>query len=125
MSGWGMSISGLSSVISIIEQIQVDFGNDGTVYLVGPTTNYAVHHEFGTSKMEARPFMRPAAERVRSNLNHHIRKISTSQGIPLTSEEAVVRCAALAVETEAKKIADRKDVRDSGTTIASIQARRA
>lgn len=123
MSGWGVSMSGLDAVTDLIEQIAVDFDGD-TVYLVGPATSYAIHHEFGTSKMEARPFMRPAAKKVQANLGTHVRQISNSQNIPLDSEANIVKCAALAVETEAKEIANRKDIRESGDTIASIQARK-
>jgi hypothetical protein len=122
-SGWGLSISGLAETISLFEQLKISFDGD-TVYLVGPSTEYAVYHELGTSKMEARPFMRPAAERVQANLSQYVKQISRSQGIPLTSEANVVKCAALAVEAEAKKIADQKDIRDTGETIASIKARK-
>lgn len=124
MSGWGMSVTGLSSVVDLLEQIKVNFDGDA-VYVVGPATEYAVYHELGTSKMEARPFMRPAAQRVKANLGQYVQQVSNSQNIPLDSERNVVRCVALAVENEATKIADRKDVRESGTTIASIQAREA
>lgn len=122
MNGWGVSLSGLDAVTDVIEQIAVDFDGDAA-YLVGPATSYAVYHELGTSKMEARPFMRPAAEKVQANLRTQIQKISKSQSIPLNSERNIVRCAALAVEVEATKIATRKDIRESGDTIASIQAR--
>jgi hypothetical protein len=123
MNGWGISVTGIDAVTDLFEEVRVNFEGD-TVYLVGPATSYAVYHELGTSKMEARPFMRPAADRVRSNLSMHVQQISTTQNIPLDSEANVVKCAALAVQNEAKKIADRKDVRESGTTIASIQARK-
>jgi hypothetical protein len=121
MNGWGLSITGVAKVVSLFEQLQISFDGD-TVYLVGPSTEYAVYHELGTSKIEARPFMRPAAERVQANLVGYVKRMSRSQGIPLTSEANVVKCAALAVQTEAKKIADQKDVRDTGQTIASIKA---
>lgn len=122
MRGWGMSLTGFDAVMDLLEKVRVNFDGD-TVYLVGPSTEYAVYHELGTSKMEARPFMRPATERVRANMSMHVRQISSSQNISLDSEANIVKCAALAVQNEAKKIADQKDVRDTGTTIASIQAR--
>lgn len=35
---------------------------------VGPTVNYAPYVEFGTSKMEAQPFLQPATEEIRATL---------------------------------------------------------
>ncbi|OYR79330.1 hypothetical protein DJ84_18420 [Halorubrum ezzemoulense] len=79
------------------------------------------YQEKGTSKMEARPFVRPAAERVRADMANEVRRISASQGIPLISEAAIVRCAALAVQDRMKEIADRKGIRDTGQLINSIR----
>ena len=120
MGSWGMKANGISQVIQVIEQVKVDFEGD-EVRLVGPTTEYAIFHEMGTSKMEARPFMRPAAQRVQANLGTYLDQVASRQGIPLTSEENIVQCAAIAVRDEAKKIADQKGVRDTGATIESIQ----
>jgi HK97 gp10 family phage protein len=36
---------------------------------VGPSVEYAVHQEFGTSKMAAQPFVIPAAEQIGNKLN--------------------------------------------------------
>jgi HK97 gp10 family phage protein len=36
---------------------------------VGPSVEYAIHNEFGTSKMAAHPFVIPAAEEVGNKLN--------------------------------------------------------
>jgi HK97 gp10 family phage protein len=36
---------------------------------VGPSVEYAIHQEFGTSRMAAQPFVIPAAERVAHKLN--------------------------------------------------------
>ena len=45
--------------------IAVTFEDDGFSAEIGPTTEYAPHIEFGTSKMAARPFMIPALESER------------------------------------------------------------
>ena len=36
-----------------------------TAWTVAPTTEYAIYVEFGTRKMSAQPYMRPAAEKIR------------------------------------------------------------
>lgn len=120
--GWGVSLSGLSTTKNLLDRVRVQF--DGTTtYIVGPTVEYAIYHELGTSKMGARPFMRPAAQRVGGSIERYVQQVSAAQGIPLDSEENIVKCAALAVEAEAKDIADAKDIRETGDLIASIEAR--
>jgi HK97 gp10 family phage protein len=37
------------------------------VWIVAPHTEYAIYVEFGTRKMRAQPYMRPAAEKVRKH----------------------------------------------------------
>jgi hypothetical protein len=120
MSGWGVSLTGFNAATGLFDQITTDFDGDAT-YIAGPTVDYAIHHEYGTSKMEARPFARPAAERVQTNTATEVRRISSSQGIPLSTEENIIRCAALAVQDRMKRIADQKDIRDTGDLIASIR----
>lgn len=121
--GFTMTLRGADAVENLLGEIRSEFDGDA-VYVVGPTVEYAVYHEFGTYKMAARPFMRPAMDKVRSNMAGEVQRMASSQGIPLDSEEAVVRCAALAVETHAKRIAHAKDIRETGALINSIEARR-
>ena len=117
---WGVSLAGFDAATDMFDQITTDFDGDAT-HIAGPTVDYAIKHEYGISKMEARPFVRPAAEYVRVNLESEVRRISSSQGIPLSNEENIIRCAALAVQDRMKRIADQKDIRDTGNLIASIR----
>jgi hypothetical protein len=119
MSGWGVSAIGLSSTIDALESIRVDY-DDGAAYLVGPTVEYSIYQERGTADIEARPFVRPAAEFVEANLASEVRRIASSQGLSLDTESDIVRAAALAVQDRIKRIADRKDIRDTGNLIASV-----
>lgn len=121
--GWGLEVIGFAQLLDTLGSIQTSFSG-GTAYLVGPTVEYAVYQEFGTSSQPARPFMRPALDRVRSNLAGEVQRVANSQGISLTGEEPVVRSAALAVEDHAKRIANAKNIRDTGALINSIEARK-
>lgn len=118
MSGWGLSIIGLESTIEVLESLYFAFDDDVT-YVAGPTVEYAVYVDQGTSKMEARPFARPAAERVQANLGIYIEEFL--EGAVLEADEdAIVRSAALAVESEMKRIITAKDAVDTGTMRASV-----
>lgn len=119
MSGWGVTLLGFANVMDVLESLRVQFEGN-TTYLVGPTVSYAIYQEKGTSKIEARPFVKPAAEQVQANLSSEVQRIASAQGIALDSEAAVVRCAALAVQDRMKTIARRKEIRDTGDLIGSI-----
>lgn len=117
--GWGVSVLGLADTIGLLREISVQF-DSGTVYVAGPTVEYAAKQELGSASHRARPYMRPAAERVQADVGRYARQVASAQGIPLTSEDNVLRCVALAVQNEGKRIADAKDIRDTGDLIASI-----
>jgi hypothetical protein len=78
------------------------------------------YQERGTSSIEARPYMRPAAERVQADPEAYARRVASSQGIDLSSEDGLLRAVALAVQNEGKRIANQKGIRDTGALIASI-----
>lgn len=109
----GVSLSGFAAAEQALDAIRFEYEGD-TVYVCGPTVNYAIYNELGTSKMDARPFARPAAERVQQNLGMAERFVSGS------GEAALVRAVALAVEDEMKRIVRQKGIYDTGTLHASI-----
>lgn len=123
MSGWGATLVGLGDALNVLEAVQTRFDGD-TVYLAGPTVEYALEQEMGTSEQQARPFVRPAAERVQASPLEYASKIAAAQGIDISDEAGLVRALALAVQNEAKRIADAKDIRDTGQLIASITIHR-
>lgn len=111
MSGWGASLSGLDSTLGMLNDVRMRYGEDA-VYIVGSNVEYAVEQEFGTSKMSAQPYLRPAAEEVKRNL--------PSIASNANSTEEIVRTAALEVEKRAKK----KVRVDTGNLRSSITARK-
>ena len=114
---WGATISGLGATLDTFDAVRMRFDGD-TVYVVGPTVEYAVYQDRGTSSIEARPFVGPAAERVGANLSEKAGRFLDA-GEQL-SEDALVRAVALAVEREMKQIVREKDIWDTGTLHASI-----
>jgi len=142
MNGWGIEVEGLDDAADAIDDVQQRWEGD-TLYVAGPTVEYAVWIERGRGPVVAdkgealrfenedgevifrksvgpvkpKPFMRPAVEKVQTAPHEHARAILSR---PITSEEDLVRGVALAVQNEAKKIASAKDIRDTGALIASI-----
>ena len=118
--GWGMTVQGISNVVNLFDDLLTRWDDD-TLYLVGPSVEYAVYHEFGTSKIEARPYMRPAAEKVLADPERYAKEYADGE---LRSEAQVVHGVALAIEREAKKIVKQKDIWQDGNLHGSIEARR-
>jgi len=118
MSGWGAQITGLGSTLNVLDSLAVDFGDDA-VYVVGPTVEYAIYVDQGTSKMEARPYAKPAAERVQANLSSSVGQY-LDRSVLESGEDSVVRAAALAVQAEMQRIITDKGAVDTGTLRASV-----
>jgi len=120
---WGASITGIGRVLDTLDDIRFRWGGE-TLYLAGPQVEYAIEQERGTSDIEARPFMQPAAERVQADPSGYAQQVAHSQGMSINSQAEYIRAIALAVQNESKRIADAKGVRDTGALIASITIRR-
>lgn len=112
MSSKFVNAIGLRQVMRGFDDLTDQIGGD-TVYLVGSNVQYSVYVEFGTSKMQAQPYLRPAVDDVMG------RKADTIANESASAAELVTRLA-LEIEREA---AQRAPV-DTGTLKASIRAER-
>jgi hypothetical protein len=108
---WGTSLSGVGQTIQLLSRVEARFGSDA-VYVVGPTVNYGIYLELGTSKMEPQPYLEPAVRSVQSDLDE------ITDGLTGTNE--MVRAIALEVQRRAQK---RAPV-DTGALRASISVER-
>jgi len=117
MASLALTVTGFDDVLGLFKDISTRFDGD-TVYLVGPTVKYAVHVELGTSKMEARPFVRPAAERVQSDFG--LVSQFVDGGVLEVGEAGLVEATALAVEAEIVRIITEKGLIDTGAMRASV-----
>ena len=57
------------------KSIQTDITDGGMTAEVGPTTEYAYYVEFGTRKMEAEPFVKPAWEEQKEQFKRDLNKL--------------------------------------------------
>jgi hypothetical protein len=108
---WGTSLSGVGQTMQLLSSVEARFGSDA-VYVVGPTAEYGVYVERGTSRMEPQPYIEPAVRSVQSDLDE------ITDGLVGTDE--MIRAIALEVERRAKK---RAPV-DTGNLRASISVER-
>lgn len=108
----GMRLLGFNGTINEIRSLQnqVVGENADAIYIVGTNVEYAAFVEFGTSRMEAQPYLRRAAEEVASNPAAHV---GTVDGIG-----DFVKKVALAIERLAKQYSPV----DTGNLKASIKA---
>ena len=60
----GMELLGFSETVQDFRRMKEWAGDDDVVYVVGTNVEYAAFVEFGTSKMKAQPYLRPAARQV-------------------------------------------------------------
>ena len=59
--GVNIDVDGLAGVLDTLEEVKPD-GN--TTWQVGSDVEYAVYVEYGTSKMKAQPYLRPAVNQT-------------------------------------------------------------
>ena len=96
-------------------------GGDDTWY-VGTAVEYGVYLEFGTSKMDAKPFFRPALAEARRDLETFVADNTKTTMQQIDSVDELVRTIAFALERRVKEIITEKGLIDTGTLRASVQA---
>ena len=107
----GMELIGAAATIEAIDDLR-SFAEPAE-YIVGTDVEYAVYVEYGTSRMAAQPYMRPAVKSVVNRKGDELAEEADS-----TAE--LVKKLAFAIEREAK---ERAPV-DTGTLQNSISAQR-
>ena len=106
-----VNLTGIGSLLATLDSMEERWTTEVT-YVVGTNVEYAVHVEFGTSRMAAQPYLRPAAERT----NRQLDQIAAQTD----DVEEFVRLAAIEVETIAKEVVPV----DTGNLQASIRYER-
>lgn len=60
--GNNIDVDGLSGVLTTLEGVKPD--NKTTAWEVGSDVEYSIYVEYGTSKMQAQPYLRPAVNQT-------------------------------------------------------------
>lgn len=116
------NVDGLEDQVSDLAREQERW-TDANTWFVGTAVEYAVYLEFGTSKMDPKPFIRPVLHEVEARgvdgfIDEHTRTDVDS----VDSIDELVRVLALAVERRVKEVIERKGLIDTGTLRASVRA---
>lgn len=110
MANLGMKAVGVSAAIDAIKTVKSGWNGDAA-YVVAVGAEYGAYVEFGTSKMEAQPYLFPAARTV---INSEYERHEAAA----RSVDDLVRRLALAIEREAKQNAPV----DTGNLRSSIES---
>lgn len=121
MAGWGVKLLGFGRMLDGLKDVQVKL-NDDAVYVVGTNVEYAVYQELGTSKMDAQPYLFPAARAAERNPRAYVRRHTNTSIEAQSSMEDVVKVIALAIERDAAERAP-WDTGNLAGSIRSVQVR--
>jgi hypothetical protein len=117
-----LNLDGLEAAINRLDELEDDV-ETLTTYTVGTAVEYSLYLEFSTSKMDAKPFFRPAINEVRAQgVDGFIAHNTRTSVEALPDADAVIRVLALALERRVKEIITDKGLIDTGTLRASIVA---
>lgn len=104
----GVSLVGGGQIVEEFEAVAT--GDTAPDYIVGTGVEYAAYVEFGTSKMQAQPYLEPAVRTVMRNLGRYEEEADDI--------EELIKILALEIEREAKQGCPV----DTGTLRSSIKA---
>jgi hypothetical protein len=122
MADFGLELDGLEAAINRLERLEDD-AETLSSFTVGTGVFYSVFLEFGTSKMDAKPFFQPAINEVRTQgvdgfIAHNTQTSVEAQD----TADDVIKVLALALERRIKEIITQKGLIDTGTLRASVVA---
>lgn len=122
MTGFDMDLQGLETHQQQLEEEADQWtGASGTWY-VGTAVSYSLFVEFGTSKMDAKPFFRPALAEAERGLPAFVRENTKKTLQQIDGPQELVRVVAYALERRVKEIITEKGLIESGTMRASVKA---
>lgn len=108
-------------LVEALDDLQDEVGEAGT-FFVGTAVEYSVYLEFGTSKMDPKPFFRPALAEARRDLDGFIRDNTETTVQEIDDADELARTVAFALESRIKDIIKEKGLIDTGTLWASVRA---
>lgn len=109
MAKKGARMTGVGSLINALDDIEERWVGS-VAWEVGTNVEYSIHVEYGTGRMNAQPYLRPAVQHAKRNLDRWAKQ---ADGI-----QELIETVALEIERYAKEVVPV----DTGTLRASIKA---
>jgi hypothetical protein len=122
MSGFDFDIRGIDAHQRELREQQEKWSKPSGTWHVGTAVEYGVYLEFGTSKMDPKPFFRPALAEAERDLAEFVRSNSKKTLSQVDGPRELVKTVAFALERRVKEIITEKGLIESGTLRASVQA---
>ena len=122
MTRFDMDIQGLEEHQRELEDQADQWSQPSGTWYVGTAVSYAVYVEFGSSKMDARPFFRPALIEAKRDLSGFVNSNTSKTLQQIDSPRELVRVIAHAIERRVKEIITEKGLIQTGTMRASVKA---
>lgn len=122
MTDFHVQVEGFQRAIDELNDMLEQLESDDR-WIVGTGVEYAIYLEFGTSKMDPKPFFRPAVNEARQQgIERFIEDYSNLEVEAIENLDSLVAALALALERRVKQIITEKGLIDTGTLRASVAA---
>lgn len=122
MTEFDHNLDGMGDHLEDLEREEEQWSDDEDVWFVGTAVNYSIFLEFGTSKMDPKPFIRPALHAYEANLEAAIAADTQTTLEEISSVDELVKTIAFGLERRIKRIITRKGLIETGTLRASVMA---
>lgn len=122
MTSFEMDIQGLEEHLDEVESERDRWAEPSGTWAVGTAVNYSLFVEYGTSKMDARPFFRPALAEAERDLSAFVRDNTETSLQNIDGPQELVKTIAFALERRIKQIITEKELIDTGALRASVAA---
>lgn len=122
MVDFDAQLDGFKRLLEELEEMEEDLRGDER-WIVGTGVEYAIYLEFGTSKMDPKPFFRPVISEVRQKGVERFLNANTEYTASQIEDlDSLVTALALAIERRVKEVITEKGLIDTGTLRASVAA---
>jgi len=122
VADYSLDLDGVERAIEEVREMKDDVQTTAE-FVVGTGVEYSIYLEFGTSKMDAKPFFQPVINEVRlQGVGGFISHNTQTTVEAIDTLDKVLRVLVVAIERRVKEVITQKGLIDTGTLRASVVA---